>query len=138
MKRGAKESWTLPELAEETGLSARTIRYYIARGLLEGPAVAGRGATYTPGHLARLRAIQELQSRGAMLAEIGRLLAGARPHAALPQPATWHQYALEEDVVVWVRADAASWRRRQLSRALADFASRIKPEENHADNDGKS
>src|SRR5437016_1302585 len=62
-----KAEWTLSELAEETGLPARTIRYYIARGLLAGPEVAGRGAVYGSHHLARLREIQSLQREGRML-----------------------------------------------------------------------
>jgi DNA-binding transcriptional MerR regulator len=46
---------TLAELADASGIPPRTVRFYIARGLLEGPEVAGRGATYGPGHLERLQ-----------------------------------------------------------------------------------
>lgn len=38
----------LAELAQKAGLPGRTIRFYIARGLLPGPLKAGRGATYGP------------------------------------------------------------------------------------------
>ena len=69
-----KSEWTLSELAQETGLPARTIRYYIARGLLAGPGVAGRGAVYGTEHLTRLREIQTLQGEGRMLAEIAAQL----------------------------------------------------------------
>ena len=63
---------TLAELAEAAGIPARTIRFYIARGLLDGPLKAGRGAVYTAEHLARLEKIKTLQAEGRMLAEIGR------------------------------------------------------------------
>jgi len=138
MSRDAKEKWTLAELAEETGLSPRTIRYYISRGLLAGPEVAGRSASYGAGHLARLRAIQELQAGGAMLAEIGRMLSGERLQPDLPPQAAWHQYALADDLMVWVRADAAPWRSNQIRKALAAFASRTKREGNHGNDDGRS
>jgi DNA-binding transcriptional MerR regulator len=49
---------TLAELADASGIPPRTVRFYIARGLLEGPEVAGRGATYGPGHLERLQKIR--------------------------------------------------------------------------------
>jgi DNA-binding transcriptional MerR regulator len=138
MIRNVKETWSLAELAEETGLSPRTIRYYISRALLEGPVVAGRGAAYDAGHLARLRKIQELQSQGAMLAEISRTLAVEHPKAALPSPDSWDRYQIDDDVVVWVRSDVAPWRNKEVRKALGEFAAKIKREENHANDDGKS
>lgn len=68
--------WTLRELAAETGVTERTIRFYISRGLLDPPLRAGRDAAYGPAHKARLEAIRALQSRGMMLAEIAHALAG--------------------------------------------------------------
>src|ERR671922_115977 len=53
---------TLGEIAAAAGLPARTIRFYIARGLLNGPVKGGRGAAYTTEHLARLDRIKSLQS----------------------------------------------------------------------------
>ena len=70
---------TLAELSEESGMPARTIRFYIARGLLDGPVKAGRGAVYTAEHLARLEKIKEMQAEGRMLAEIAHDLTGGPP-----------------------------------------------------------
>lgn len=125
MDSSRKDSWTLAELAEETGLSPRTIRYYIARGLLDGPVVAGRRATYTAAQLERLRSIKELQARGKTLAEIGHKLHGAVGREELPSPVAWQSYALADDVVVWVRADGSPWRTRQLRESLREFAARL-------------
>jgi len=122
----SRDSWTLAELAEETGLAPRTIRYYIARGLVSGPAVAGRGAAYSGEHVERLKAIQKLQARGLMLAEIARTLAGVKEPKELPQPEAWENYKLAEDVVVSVRAGAAPWRVKQIREALRQFASRVR------------
>lgn len=112
---------TLAELADASGLPARTIRFYIARGLLEGPAKAGRGAAYTRGHLERLARIKTLQAEGRMLADISRALDGTQTKAAIPATAWW-QHAIAEDVVVWMRADTAPWRARQIRAALEGFA----------------
>ena len=68
------ESMTLAELAEASGLPARTIRFYIARRVLSGPGKAGRGAAYGPEHLKRLQQIQRLQSQGRTIAEIGSMV----------------------------------------------------------------
>jgi DNA-binding transcriptional MerR regulator len=114
---------SLSQLAAEAGIPARTVRFYIARGLLDGPEVAGRGAAYGPGHLERLRLIRELQSRGLTLAEIGRELEG--PSASLPAPSAWWQYQVSPDVVVSVRADLAPWRLKQVRSALEWMTARL-------------
>jgi DNA-binding transcriptional MerR regulator len=50
-------TYSLNDLAEGTGIEARTIRSYIERGLLQGPDARGRGASYSQEHLDRLRVI---------------------------------------------------------------------------------
>jgi DNA-binding transcriptional MerR regulator len=63
----------IEELADVTGVTARTIRYYIQQGLLPSPGV-GPGVRYTEHHLSRLRAIRQLQAAHLPLAEIRRKL----------------------------------------------------------------
>lgn len=120
------DSKTLAELSDASGIPARTIRFYIARGLLEGPVKAGRGAVYTAGHLARLQKIKTLQAEGRMLAEIAHDLEGAPParQAAVP-PSPWWQYAIQDDVVVWVRGDIPPWRMKQIRAVVGEMASRL-------------
>ena len=67
---------TIDELAERSGVPARTIRYYISQGLLSGAGARGRGAAYSGEHLRRLRLIRLLAARRVPLAEIGAQLAG--------------------------------------------------------------
>jgi DNA-binding transcriptional MerR regulator len=74
MKRMKKE-WTLRELAADTGVPERTIRFYISRGLVDPPLRGGRGAAYGAGHKARLEDIKKLQAKGMMLAEISHAIA---------------------------------------------------------------
>lgn len=121
--------FSLRELAAEAGVPARTIRFYIARGLVPGPARAGRKAAYGEEHLARLRRVKKLQAQGLMLAEIERRMGGERPEAALPAPSAWWSYALAPDVVVWVRSGASPWRTRAVRAAVAELAARLEQNE---------
>lgn len=68
---------SLDELAERSGVSARTIRYYQSEGVLAAPRREGREARYNPGHLERLELIAELQERGLKLEAIQSLLSRA-------------------------------------------------------------
>lgn len=54
-------TYTLEELATETGIESRTIRSYIEKGLLPSAQSRGRAATYLPDHLVRLRVIKMLR-----------------------------------------------------------------------------
>jgi DNA-binding transcriptional MerR regulator len=119
---------TLAELADAAGLPARTIRFYIARGLVDGPVKAGRGAAYTPEHLERLERIKSLQAEGRMLSEIGRTMEAPEETAEAPVPTAWLQHAIADDVVVWTRADMSPWRAKQVRAAIAEFAQRTRKE----------
>jgi DNA-binding transcriptional MerR regulator len=69
------DQWTLRELAAETGVPERTIRFYISRELLPPPLKGGRGAAYGLKHKTLIGTIKKLQAKGMMLAEIGHALA---------------------------------------------------------------
>jgi DNA-binding transcriptional MerR regulator len=70
------ERLTLGELTEAADVSVRTVRYYIAEGLLPPPEGSGSASAYTRGHLDRLRLIQRLKEAYLPLKEIRRRLAG--------------------------------------------------------------
>jgi DNA-binding transcriptional MerR regulator len=63
-------SHSLADLARLADVTPRTIRYYIAQGLLPSPEGSGPAARYGEGHLARLRLIRKLQRQHLPLAEI--------------------------------------------------------------------
>lgn len=119
------EAKTLAELAEVSGIPARTIRFYIARGLLMGPVKAGRGAEYSGEHLARLEKIKQLQAEGRMLAEISQLLDDRETAQTGAPPSAWWQHIVADDVAVLVRADVSPWRLKQIRAAINDMASRL-------------
>lgn len=117
---------SLAELAEKTGCPARTIRFYISKGLLAGPFKAGRGASYGAEHVRRIGEIRDWQSKGLTLTEIVHKLAGEQqPMRVMEAPTSWWSYQLQPDVIVQVRADASPWRLRQIQRALKDAANRL-------------
>lgn len=130
---------SLGELARRGGLPGRTIRFYIARGLLPAPHKAGRGASYGPEHLERLEVIQGLQKQGLTLGQIGHRLAGAvavptleqagqgeRVSGDAPAPEGWMHYRVAEDVVVQVRTGASPWRVRVIRNELARLAAALR------------
>jgi len=51
----------LEEVAKAAGVSTRTVRYYIQRGLLPQPRFRGPDTAYGDEHVVRLRAIRRLQ-----------------------------------------------------------------------------
>lgn len=62
--------FSLAQLTDLADVTPRTIRYYIAQGLLPPPAGGGPASRYSVGHLDRLRLIRELQRQHLPLAEI--------------------------------------------------------------------
>lgn len=72
-------AYPLAELAERSGVPARTIRYYQSEGLLPRPAKQGRGAVYGPEHVERLELIIELRDRGLTLNAIKELVTAHHP-----------------------------------------------------------
>ena len=68
---------SLDELADRMGLTRRTVRFYVQRGLLPPPLGLGRGRHYDQRHVDVLKRIAELQAAGHSLDSIGKILAGA-------------------------------------------------------------
>lgn len=66
--------YNIEYLVQKTGISRRTIRYYIQRGLLPPPLGSRRGSYYTEDHLTRLKLIHELSRQGTPLIRIKNLI----------------------------------------------------------------
>jgi DNA-binding transcriptional MerR regulator len=66
----ADEPYTMSDLTRLADVTPRTVRYYLAQGLLPSPDAAGPNTRYGEGHLARLRLIKRLQLDHLPLAEI--------------------------------------------------------------------
>jgi DNA-binding transcriptional MerR regulator len=136
-----RETYRLRELANAAGGTPRTVRYYIAQGLLPSPGRLGPHTRYGADHLARLRLVRRLQDEGLSLAEIRErlsdapapmlapmaapmaspefepILGSAFVHArpATPPTEMWDRYALAQGVELHVRKPATP-----DARALVD------------------
>jgi DNA-binding transcriptional MerR regulator len=75
--------YRLDELARISGVSARNIRAYRERGLLDPPRRVGRSAFYDDYHLSQLRTINQLHRRGFNSAHIAEFFASLRQGADL-------------------------------------------------------
>lgn len=77
---------TLPQLAEQSGLPERSIRFYIQKGLVDRPEGEKRGAYYTVLHLEQCRRIRQWREAGLSLEAIAALSlrGGASPVQAVP------------------------------------------------------
>lgn len=71
------DGWKIDELAERSGFSVRTLRYYLARGLLPPPPFRGPKTTYDESYLTRLAAIRALEADEVPLDAIAEVLASA-------------------------------------------------------------
>jgi len=75
--------YRLDELARISGVSARNIRAYRERGLLDPPRRVGRSAFYDDYHLSQLRTINQLHRRGFNSAHIAEFFTSMRQGADL-------------------------------------------------------
>lgn len=71
------DRFSLDELAARAGLSPRTVRYYIAEGLVSRPEGEKRGAHYLRRHLEQLLLIRRWTEAGLSLERVRELIAGA-------------------------------------------------------------
>jgi len=61
---------TIEQLAERAGVPVRTVRYYIAEGILPPAGARGKNATYGDEHLTKLLLARLLAERRVLLADI--------------------------------------------------------------------
>jgi DNA-binding transcriptional MerR regulator len=103
--------YTLADLESETGVNARTIRYYISEGLLQPAYGRGPSATYDPDHLLRLQLIQRLKEERLSLRDIKERLSHLTPDdiavmlkvQTQPEAEVWRRYELHADLEISVR-----------------------------------
>jgi len=74
-----QEDFLIHQLADRVGVSIRTIRYYIAEGLLPPPEPRGRYATFNEEYRMRLELILKLKNTFLPLKEIRDRIAGLDP-----------------------------------------------------------
>lgn len=70
---------TLEDLAVQSGLTLRTLRFYMQEGLLPGPDTRGKYARYSQQHLDRLELIRRMKELRLPLQEIRQLIDNMTP-----------------------------------------------------------
>lgn len=114
--------YDIEELAALGGVSRRTVRYYVQRGLLPAPAGTGRGKHYTEAHLERLVFVRQQQEAGIPLGRIEAALGLGEPPAAAPAvtPAAGRQMPAAPELSRWTRVVVADGVELHLCGALPD------------------
>ena len=124
-----ERKYGIRELVQASGISRRTIRYYVQRGLLPPPEGAGRGHYYRPDHLETLLAIKEWQGKGLGLEQIRvRLEGGGEVKAPARFPTPEIELATRIRVgsgVELILSHGEKAPRPAQVRALAEAAARI-------------
>ena len=69
--------YSIDELSALAGVTPRTVRFYIAEGLMDRPAGEKRGAHYLQRHLEQLLLIRRWTDAGVSLDRVRELIAGA-------------------------------------------------------------
>jgi DNA-binding transcriptional MerR regulator len=141
-------TWSLDELAKRAGMTPRTVRYYVQRGLLPAPRFQGPVTGYAESNLVRLQAIRRLQDRflplDAIKLEFQRMTpeqirvvakGGTPPPLAASAPAIAPEppNATGDEVAIWQRwklapglelhlSQSADGRSRALAEKLRELA----------------
>lgn len=80
------QRFSLEDLCGLTGLSKRTVRYYIQIGLVDRPQGETKGAFYLAHHLEQLVQVKQLSQAGVNLERIREVLEGAQAPVTARQP----------------------------------------------------
>jgi len=99
--------YSIDELATLAGVTQRTVRFYIAEGLLDRPEGEKRGAHYLQRHLDQLLLIRRWSDAGLSLDRIRELRAGGAedppPHRVAPGSVeVWSRITLADGLEVHV------------------------------------
>lgn len=95
-------------LSKLTGLSKRTIRYYIEIGLLEPPVGACRGSYYTEQHLSKLQTIKLWTSNGMPVTQVKYLISNMKNNCTRNETnmtSKFDRYKIDENIEINFKND---------------------------------
>ncbi len=119
--------YSIDDLCQLTGLTRRTIRFYIQSSLLARPHGERRGAWYGSEHLERLIAIRKWTSAGLSLEGIAALLADASSEIPPLRPLRAGTVEVRSHLTVAAGVDVvvSPERTRLTPEQLRDFLQRV-------------
>lgn len=117
---------SLESLATLTGLTPRTVRYYIQQGLVDRPLGEKRGAYYVARHLEQLLQVRRWVDAGLSLERIAELRAGALedPTRRASTPGSvevWSRLTLADGLEVHLEPGRAGLSAEQVRRLVRRF-----------------
>ena len=128
------ERFSIDELSMLAGVTPRTVRYYIAEGLVDRPIGEKRGAHYVRRHLEQLLLIRRWTDAGLSLERVRELLSGA-PEDPAPRRAApgsievWSRVTVADGMEVHVepgRADLTPDQMRSLVRGISALYRKVR------------
>jgi DNA-binding transcriptional MerR regulator len=123
--------YSIDELAEKSGLSKRTIHYYVKLGLLPNPGTRGPSTRYQQEYIDRIRLIKVLKANHQPLEEIALLLRKLSRReisrlAALSDEEL-HQSIGHEDVSQSIRSSKEAMQQEDASEYIENVLSLTSP-----------
>ncbi|MBN2536431.1 MAG: MerR family transcriptional regulator [Spirochaetales bacterium] len=100
-----KAMYNIETLAKMTGLTRRTIRYYVQRGLIDPPGGGGRGSYYTDDHVKQLEKIKKWSVQGVPLIHMKAMLSGKKPQITVDPPTGIRTILTEQFIIsdgIWL------------------------------------
>lgn len=136
--------YAIDELATLAGVTPRTVRFYIAQGLIDRPAGEKRGAHYLQRHLEQLLLVRRWTDAGVSLERVRELVAGAPedPPRRAPPPGSvevWSRLTLADGLELHVepgRAGLSPEQTRALVRGLLALYRQVRASEHGPDPEG--
>lgn len=110
--------YSIDDLQRITGLSRRTIRFYIVEQLIDPPEGGGRGSYYNDSHLNKLLQIKSLQERGMRLEDIRGYFQKMVPEKPLNIGQVWVTYEIMPGFEINVRRDIDESRRYTIDEII--------------------
>ena len=115
----APERFSIDELSTLAGITPRTVRYYIAEGLVDRPEGEKRGSHYLRRHLEQLLVIRRWTDAGLSLERVRELMAGA-PEDPTPRRApagvveVWSRVTVADGLEVHIEPGRAGLTPKQV------------------------
>lgn len=134
------ERYSIDALSTLAGVTPRTVRYYIAQGLLDRPEGEKRGAHYVRRHLEQLLLVRRWTDAGLSLDRVRELIAGAPedpPRRAAPPGSVevWSRVTVADGLEVHLepaRAGLTPEQMRAFIRSVAGLYRQTRSEPNTA------
>jgi DNA-binding transcriptional MerR regulator len=136
---GTPERFSIEELSSLTGVTPRTVRFYIAQGLVSRPEGEKRGAHYLRRHVEQLLLVRRWTDAGLSLDRVRELIDGA-PEDPPPRPAppgsvqVWSRVSVADGLEVHIepgRAGLAPEQVRGLVRGITALYRQVRAPHGH-------